>query len=214
MQRHPERIYLVATGDATHFSEEKKMIRAALPLLLVWLLNGCASRAPDNGRPMAWLTPGVQVELPPPGITPAFQQQQLLTGQVKDKHQSLLVLLSADQQKIELAGLSSVGIRLFRLSYDARGIHSQQLMPLPQMPPASQVLADIMLSYWPIELWQKQLPVGWSLQDQGMKRVLKDASNRIVTQIDYLQRANQRQPISIQQHAFGYQIHIQHLNAS
>ncbi|MBN9931675.1 DUF3261 domain-containing protein, partial [Pantoea agglomerans] len=41
------------------------------------------------------------------------------------------LLLSADEQQIDLAGLSSVGIRLFSLRYDASGIHTQQLMPLP-----------------------------------------------------------------------------------
>ncbi|MFY1039294.1 DUF3261 domain-containing protein [Pantoea agglomerans] len=190
------------------------MIRAALILLTALLLSACAGPAPDSSRPTAWLKPGVKVTLPPPGIRPAFQQQQLLTGQVKGQSQSLLVLLSADEQQIDLAGLSSVGIRLFSLRYDASGIHTQQLMPLPQMPPASQVLAEITLSYWPRELWQKQLPRSWTLQDQGLKRRLIDADNQLVTEIDYLQRGNQRQPISIQQHAFGYQIRIQHLDGS
>ncbi|MCZ4058739.1 DUF3261 domain-containing protein [Pantoea sp. LMR881] len=190
------------------------MIRAALILFCGLLLSACASKAPDETRPTAWLKPGVQVTLPPPGMTPAFQQQQLLTGQVKGQSQSLLVLLSADPQKIELAGLSSVGIRLFRVRYDASGIHTQQSMPLPHMPPASQVLADIMLSHWPVAVWQTHLPPGWSLQDQGMKRVLKDAANQVVTEIDYLQRGGKREPIAIQQRAFGYQIHIQHLDAS
>jgi len=175
------------------------MMRAALILLTGLLLSACAQQAPDNRHPAAWLKPGVQITLPPPGIRPAFQQQQLL--------------LSADEQQIKLAGLSSVGIRLFSLRYDAEGIHTEQLMPLPQMPPASQVLADIMLSYWPSEVWRKQLPPGWTLQDQPLKRQLRDADNQLVTEIDYLQRGKQRQPIAIQQHAFGYLIRIQHLDA-
>lgn len=189
------------------------MMRAALILLTGLLLSACAQQAPDNRHPAAWLKPGVQITLPPPGIRPAFQQQQLLTGQVKGRSQSLLVLLSADEQQIKLAGLSSVGIRLFSLRYDAEGIHTEQLMPLPQMPPASQVLADIMLSYWPSEVWRKQLPPGWTLQDQPLKRQLRNADNQLVTEIDYLQRGKQRQPIAIQQHAFGYLIRIQHLDA-
>lgn len=190
------------------------MIRAAMMLIFSLLLSACASPKPDNTQPTAWLKPGVKIMLPPPGITPAFQQQQLLTGQIKGTRQSLLVLLSADAQKIELAGLSSVGIRLFRVSYDARGIHTQQLMPLPNMPPASQVLADIMLSHWPIAVWQKQLPRGWTLRDKGLKRVLRDADNQVVTEITYLQRGDRREPITLQQHAFGYLIQIQHLDAS
>ena len=190
------------------------MWRIALIFLSAVLLSGCASHAPESTRPTAWLRPGVRVTLPPPGITPAFQQQQLLTGEVGGKSESLLVLLSANGEKIELAGLSSVGIRLFRVTYDAQGIHSQQLMPLPQLPPASQVLADVMLSQWPIAVWQRELPPGWMLQDAGMKRLLRDAQGDVVTEIDYLQRGGQREPISIRQHAFGYLIRIQHLDAS
>ncbi len=61
---------------------------------------------------------------------------------------------------------------------------------------------------------KQDLETGWTLQDQGLKRRLIDADNQLVTEIDYLQRGNQRQPISIQQHAFGYQIRIQHLDGS
>jgi len=190
------------------------MWRIALVILTGLLLGGCAGKTPGDARPTAWLRPGVRITLPPPGITPAFQQQQLLTGQVKGKSQSLLVLLSADSEKIELAGLSSVGIRLFRVTYDAQGIHSQQLMPLPQLPPASQVLADIMLSHWPVAVWQKQLPPGWVLEDRGMTRLLRDDRGEVVTEIDYLPRGNAREPVSIRQRAFGYQIRIQHLDAS
>jgi len=190
------------------------MRRVVLTLLSVLLMSGCASHAPDSARPTAWLKPGVRVTLPPPGLTPGFQQQQLLTGEVGGKSQSLLVLLNADGEKIELAGLSSVGIRLFRVTYDAQGIHSQQLMPLPQLPPASQVLADIMLSQWPVAVWLRALPPGWKLEDVGMTRLLRDAQGNVVTEINYLQRGGQREPVSIRQRAFGYQIRIQHLDAS
>ncbi|MCU5775359.1 DUF3261 domain-containing protein [Erwiniaceae bacterium BAC15a-03b] len=180
--------------------------------LMALLLSGCASHT-DPTRPEAWLKPGVIVTLPPPGITPAFNQQQLLTGSFKGKQQSLLVMLSADQQQLTLAGLSSLGIRLFRVSYDSSGIHSEQSIALPEMPPASQVLADIMLSHWPLAVWQKQLPAGWTLQDHGDARQLRDNHGQLITEIRYLQRGTQRQPVSVQQFAFGYQILIQQLDA-
>ncbi len=180
--------------------------------LAVMLLAGCAGK-PDSSQPEAWLKPGVKVTLPAPGIEPAINQQQLLTGTFKGKQQSLLVLLSADQQQLTLAGLSSLGIRLFRVTYDGTGIHTEQSMVLPEMPPASQVLADIMLSHWPIAAWQPHLPQGWTLKDSGDRRQLRDNHGKLITEIRYLQRGAQREPISIQQFAFGYQILIQHLDA-
>lgn len=82
------------------------------------------------------------------GISPAVNSQQLLTGSFNGKTQSLLVMLNADDQKITLAGLSSVGIRLFLVTYDAKGLRAEQSIVVPQLPPASQVLADVMLSHW------------------------------------------------------------------
>ncbi|WP_409521225.1 DUF3261 domain-containing protein [Leclercia sp.] len=185
--------------------------RAAL--ISVLLLVGCShsTQNVDGTRPQAWLQPGTKVTLPAPGITPAVNSQQLLTGSFNGKTQSLLVMLNADAHKITLAGLSSVGIRLFLATYDATGIHTEQSIIVPQLPPASQVLADVMLSHWPIDAWLPQLPKGWTLKDSGDRRELRNASGKLVTEIVYLQRKGKREPISIEQHVFNYHITIQYL---
>ena len=185
--------------------------RAAL--ISVLLLVGCShsTQNVDGTRPQAWLQPGTKVTLPAPGITPAVNSQQLLTGSFNGKTQSLLVMLNADAHKITLAGLSSVGIRLFLATYDATGIHTEQSIVVPQLPPASQVLADVMLSHWPIDAWQPQLPKGWTLKDKGDRRELRNADGKLVTEIVYLQRKGKREPISIEQHVFNYHITIQYL---
>ena len=184
----------------------------AAALIAALLLAGCShSTNSDSARPQAWLQPGTKVTLPPPGITPAVSSQQLLTGRFNGKTQSLLVMLNADDRRLTLAGLSSVGIRLFLATYDATGIHTEQSIMVPQLPPASQVLADVMLSHWPISAWQPQLPKGWTLKDIGDRRELRNASGRLVTEIVYLQRKGKREPISIEQHVFNYHITIQYL---
>ncbi|ACY83672.1 DUF3261 domain-containing protein [Edwardsiella piscicida] len=181
-------------------------------LLAAFTLAGCSHSTPENpGRPQAWLEPGVRVTLPKPGIAPAVNAQQLLTGRVNGKTQSLLVMLNADDNRLTLAGLSSVGIRLFLLTYDETGLHTEQSIVVPQLPPASQVLADVMLSHWPISDWQPLLPTGWTLIDKGDKRELRNAHGALVTEITYLQRKGKREPISIEQHAFKYHITIQYL---
>jgi len=187
-------------------------LRRLIVLLCALLLCACAGKS-DPSRPQAWLKPGVRVTLPAPGISPSVSEQQLLTGTFKGKQQSLLVLLNADERQLSLAGLSSLGIRLFLVTYDGQGIHTQQSIVLPQMPPASQVLLDIMLSHWPVDLWRRQLPAGWTLEDRGDRRQLRDDSGRLVTEIRYMTRNNQREPISVQQFAFGYHIVIQHLDS-
>lgn len=181
-------------------------------LVATLILTGCShSQQEQEGRPQAWLEPGTRVTLPAPGISPAVSSQQLLTGSFNGKTQSLLVMLNADDKKLTLAGLSSVGIRLFLVTYDEKGLHSEQSIVVPQLPPASQVLADVMLSYWPIRAWEPQLPKGWTLTDSGDKRELRNASGEVVTEITYLNRKGQREPISIEQHVFKYHITIQYL---
>lgn len=184
----------------------------AVALTAALLLAGCShSTDTQETRPQAWLQLGTRVTLPPPGISPAVSSQQLLTGSFNGQTQSLLVMLNADAHKVTLAGLSSVGIRLFLATYDETGIHTEQSIVVPQLPPASQVLADVMLSHWPISAWQPQLPKGWTLTDTGDRRELRNASGKLVTEIVYLQRKGKREPISIEQHVFKYHITIQYL---
>lgn len=185
------------------------MIRLFI-LSLACLLTACTN-APQNNTPSAWLKPGVRILLPKPTITPAISEQQLLTATVKGKQQSLIVLLTANEQHLSLAGLSSLGIRLFKLDYDKNGIHTEQSIILPELPPANQVLADIMLSYWPTSAWQSHLPDGWRLKDSGNFRQLNDKKGKLITEIHYDTQNGKRRPIRVQQFVFGYDIAIQHL---
>lgn len=192
------------------------MTRFGLPLLFILvLLSGCSvNRVVEMGNvtpAQAWLRPGVRVNLPAPTLETPVNQQQLLSATVDGNTQSLLVLLRADGQSLQLAGLSPLGIRLFKLVYDQQGVHTEQAISSDKLPPAGQVLSDIMLSYWPVSRWQPQLPAGWRLKDEGMRRVLSDQNGQEVTRIDYLPRGSQRQPVSITQRAFHYQITIQNV---
>lgn len=190
------------------------MSRFARPLLAViaLLLSACTTQPKPDESAQAWLKPGVRVQLPAPEFATPFNQQQLLTATVEGTQQSLLVLLSVDGKSLQIAGLSPLGIRLFKATYDAQGIHTEQAIKVAQLPPANQVLADIMFCYWPLSRWQPLLPTGWTLQDRGMRRVLSDEQGNEITRIDYLQRGAVRQPVSITQRAFHYQITIQNVD--
>lgn len=180
-------------------------------ILIICVLTGCATPKPAEVTAEAWLKPGIRVHLPSPERAEPVAQQQLLTATVNGKQQSLLVLLNADRTILTLVGLSPLGIRLFKVDYDQRGIHTQQSVELKGLPPANQVLSDIMLTYWPIEAWQPLLPEKWQLVDRANQRSLYDNHGNPIVRIDYLMSGDRRQPVSITHYAFHYQISIQNV---
>ena len=132
-------------------------------ILFTLLLVGCSSQP----TPTAYLDKGTAMTLPAPVLATPFYRQQLLTASVGGRSHQLMTVLEADGRQLTLVGLTPSGVRLFRVRYDQQGIATEQLSPLLTggMPPVSQVLADVMLCYWPLASWQSQLPPGWTLRD-------------------------------------------------
>ena len=198
-------------------------MRSRISLALVgavalWLA-GCASTTttpPESTRPEANLTPQVVVPLPAPTRDSPLHVEQILTAQIKGQTNghSLLVVMEADGQRLSLVGFSLLGVRLFRVDYGVDGIRVEQLPALAALgalPPANQVLADVLLSYWPREAWQAVLPAGWQLIDTPLRRELRNEKGELVSEITYQPQAGDRNPVRLWQHAFDYQLTIQTL---
>ena len=195
----------------------RSRISLALVCALTLWLAGCASTTPpESTRPEANLTPQVVVPLPAPIRDSPLHVEQILTAQIKGQTNghSLLVVMEADGQRLSLVGFSLLGVRLFRVEYGVDGIRVEQLPALAALgalPPANQVLADVLLSYWPGDTWQAVLPAGWQLIDQPLRRELRDEKGELVSEITYQQQVGDRNPVRLWQHAFDYQLTIQTL---
>lgn len=179
------------------------------------LLTACADRsgagAPDN---RALLTPTVSLVLPAPLRDRPLYRQQLISARTRGGEHQLLTVLEADGRQLTLVGLTPSGIRLFRLSYDGEAIRSEQLSSLlggTALPPVAQVLADVMLGYWPLSAWQPRLPRGWHLEDEGMVRRLRDPAGTLVSEIHYREIGGEREPVRLVQHAFDYELQMEKL---
>lgn len=183
----------------------------ALTLSMTLLgVGGCASVS----APEAALAPDVVVRLPAPTRSEPLHVQQLLTAKVQGAAtgHSLLVVLEANGGRLSLVGFSLLGVRLFKVDYDATGIHVEQLPALAAMgalPPVTQVLSDVLLSYWPRQAWLATLPVGWQLQDFPLRRELRNEKGELISEIHYQQQGDTREPSQLWQHAFGYRLTIQ-----
>ncbi|MDR1283077.1 MAG: DUF3261 domain-containing protein, partial [Opitutaceae bacterium] len=170
-------------------------------------------------RPIAHLGPSAKITLPPPTLAtpPApLHCEQLLRASAAGRTYTLHAILDADGHQIKLAGLTTLGIRLFRLGYAGNLVTTEKLPGAPaSLPPPSQVLADIMLTWWPIDTWTAHLPAGWTLSDDTPAlRTLRDPRGAVVIEINYrLMSAGDRDvPASLRHHIYDYQIQITTLN--
>lgn len=188
-------------------------LRHVLALLLAGLV-ACSTQQP----PVAALDRQTWTPLPTPWPAPLQYRQQLLTvslpGSTHDG-QSLMTVLTAQQQGLRLIGLTPMGVRLFQIDYDHSGVHSAQLPGLANLasslPPAPQVLADVMLAYWPLASWQATLPRGWTLVEHNGQRLLRNPARELVTEIHYCTTPSGAEPCSLTQHVFGYQLTLRTL---
>ncbi len=187
----------------------KKIRIKCLLLIVVLFTTACTTK---NPAPKAWISKDIQVNLPEPHRATALHTQQLLLTTVDDKTHSLIVLLDADKDQISLVGLSPLGIRLFKATYDQNGIRSEQSIPFVKLPAASQVLADIMLANWPVDTWQNHLPENWTLEDNEDKRYLKDEQQKLIIEISYQTKDTVRSPVAIVHHVFGYSIQLEDMS--
>lgn len=181
-----------------------------LPFMLL-LLSSCSHMQPDDGT-RAHLTRDIRIVLPSPALDTPLQRHQLLRVETGDLRESFQVLLEATGQQVELVALSPVGARLFSLRYDGQRIDTEQLVMDERLPPPAQILADVMLAYWPVASWRGSLPPSWELTDEGMQRLLRDASGSRIVEIHYRQDGDDREPERLIQHHFDYQIHIRRLD--
>lgn len=157
-----------------------------------------------------WLTKDVKVNLPSPTLKQTYQDQQLLTFNYKGQQHSLITIVNADSDSLHVIGLSTLGIRLFNIDYQNNTITTKQNIIINELPPASQILSDIMLSIYPIEQWQSVLPTGWQLIDYDQQRLLINDQKQTVIEISYQQPLSSqiRKPTNIKHYIFGYQIAI------
>lgn len=179
-------------------------------VFVVLLLTGCSSQPIST----AYLDKGTVMTLPAPVLAAPFYRQQLLTASVGGSNHQLMTVLEADGHQLTLVGLTPSGVRLFLVRYDQQGIETRQLSPLltSGMPPVSQVLADVMLCYWPLASWQPQLPPGWTLRDEGLLRRLRAPDGTLVTEIRYRDADGVREPVGLQQYVFNYRLQLETLS--
>lgn len=187
------------------------MIRYFLTFAILLMLSACQSKAPLSTGYL--VDKHTQITLPSLVQAPTLYQQQLLRIHYPEQknHAPVLIILQSSPQQIKLTVLSTLGIKLAQAEYNGNEIKVENQLHLTKMPPANQVLGDILLTLLPIQSWQ--LPEGWKMTEQHNQRFLYDPKHRLVMRVTY-KTTQLIQPVLLENYPFNYQIHIETLSTA
>lgn len=185
------------------------MMRHFLTFSLLLMLFACQSNTQNSTQ--YFVDKQTKITLPSLEGIPSLDTQQLLhiAYPQQKKDAALLVALQTSPQQIKLTLLSTLGIKLAQATYDGKQIHVEKQLHLGKMPPANQVLGDILLILLPTHRWQ--LPDGWMLLDENGHRTLYDDKQQKVISIRY-EKWQLEQNTYLEHHKFNYKIHIKTLS--
>ena len=142
--------------------------------LSVVVLAGCAT----DSQPAR-----LRLQLVPATLGASLGLQQHLTVEKDGRIQELDAALEIDSERIDLVVLA-LNQRVLSLHYDGREIASWRHPALPAELRAEDVLEDLQLTLWPVDALRQALPLGWRIEENGMRRILL-AGDLPVTEIDY-----------------------------
>jgi len=130
-------------------------MRAAV-LLLTLVLAACATVPPASDRVL--VAPGVTLALPAPGELGRREDAvQLVTARRDGETFVFECRLSVDGERLLLAGSDSMGRRAMTVTWSRDGIVVERADWLPETLKPENVLADIVLLYWPEEAVRRGL---------------------------------------------------------
>lgn len=193
------------------------MVKSIFLFLCAFMFISCTSLEEhklndlDANSSVAFLTKEDSIKLPYGRFSENFVYKQLLTISYGANSNSLIVLLNVKDNVIKLDALSVLGIKLFSASFDGHNINVKNYLNIKELPKASQVLCDILLSFYKVEDWYDTLEDKFILKDNGNMRLLSK-NNQVIEEIYYDNMNNKRLPIKISHKEFNYSISIEYLD--
>jgi len=139
----------------------RALTTSACLALLLSLLAGCAIAPPQLLTPVAPAALGESVEV-----------RQQVTATVKGRTRVMQVALKVAPSDLTMIGLSSIGQRLFTLSWnEGETTLTSSLGDVSRLDP-TRILADLELAYWPLPALRAALEPDLRLEQQGTVRTL------------------------------------------
>ena len=152
-------------------------VYAALCLSLL-ILAGCAA-AP---LPRAHLDQDVRYDLPAnPWQGERLNAFQQLTIEFKEKTLFLQAFIALEPGRAKITLLDMSGRRALDINWQLNNIQIYRADWLPGTARAEDVLARLVLAYWPVEIARAGLPAGTRLRVRGGQRVVENTSGQVLS---------------------------------
>lgn len=176
------------------------LMRHCALISLVLLASACATKpAPQQAR--------LGLKLAPATLGASIARQQHLTVERDGRINDLDAALEVDPEQLQLVGLA-FGQRVLSLSYDGKELTSWRHVMLPSQVRAEDVLEDLQLTLWPKDAIAKELPAGWTIEDEGLRRTLY-MNGEVVTVINYSTMPRWTGTVVLQNMRYQYRLTIQ-----
>ena len=153
------------------------------PILLVLLLlfSGCTPPPPAQ---VATLAPGVTLDLSAAGTGPTLEADQMVTARRDGETFVLTAVLSSQPGHLLLIATDPLGRRALRLEWQHGTLTVERAPWVPETLPPANVLADLMLMFWPAETVRTHLTGAELIETPGDRRLRRDGTDLIVIQRD------------------------------
>jgi hypothetical protein len=179
------------------------MTWALLAAIAVHLL-GCAAAPAQPAR--------LGLKLAPATLGVSLSLQQHLSIERQGRVDELDTALEIDPERLDMVGLA-LGQRMLALHYDGRSLQSWRHPLVPEQLRGEDVLEDLQLTLWPIEVIEKALPAGWSIAEDGRRRTLRLLDQPVLV-IDYSGEPRWSGKIELTNLRYRYRLTIQSVSST
>ncbi len=160
---------------------------------------GCADAPAQPAR--------LGLRLAPATLGTSLSLQQHLRIERQGRVDELDTALEIDTERLDMVGLA-LGQRILALHFDGRSLESWRHPLVPEQLRGEDVLEDLQLTLWPIEVIEKALPAGWSIAEDGRRRTLRLLDQPVLV-IDYSAEPRWSGKIELTNLRYQYRLTIQ-----
>lgn len=165
---------------------------------------GCAGAPAQPAR--------LGLKLAPATLGVSLSLQQHLSIERQGRVDELDTALEIDADRLDMVGLA-LGQRILSLHYDGRELQSWRHPLVPEQLRGEDVLEDLQLTLWPIEVIEKALPAGWSIAEDGRRRTLRLLDQPVLV-IDYSGEPRWSGKIELTNLIYRYRLTIQSVSST